>query len=67
MREIRQSGSVGGETPRRLPYLNQSLSADAASKRGCGGRDVRDPECESSTYLTSNIASWYLFFGCLGL
>ncbi len=23
MREIRQSGSVGGETPRRLPYLNR--------------------------------------------
>ena len=28
MREIRQSGSVGGETLTRLPYLNPRIQAD---------------------------------------
>ncbi len=32
MREIRQSGSVGGETPRRLPYLNHSSGEQVHAK-----------------------------------
>ncbi len=56
------TADAAGESP-----AIQSLSADAASKRGCGGRDVRDPEWESATSLTSNIASWYLFVGRLDL
>ncbi len=34
MREIRQSGSVGGETPRRLPYLNHTSDEQVHAKLG---------------------------------
>ncbi len=52
------SADAAGESP-----AIQSLSADAASERRCGGGDVREPECESATSLHRLSGRWTLATG----